>query len=797
MNRSLRWRGRHLALLSLLLVLGACLATVWGAFAMPQMAQARDNDPVPEKSIWFEHGENEWDDWLFVRELPNGNRMGTLTVQLNTSQFEDVEFQQLWRLIKHNEGGEDEFFDEALTVDVEQRRATIDASELPGDLDGIELCASIFQGEVHQDNFLADARFWIQIVEEEEHYDQEESAFVVTNDQYYLDKQYHGFVRNKDYPYGEDFDYAVTKVEIESQEPDEQGQTVVELDPNAEQQGVAAILNAKSHGRAIIKMTCEDIRGLAWSYTFPITVQGSVYYAWVGARGTDMAVPGGTITLHATGLHRAEGQPDQRDGFTYKWELAPNNDVFVEKLEENAEDNTLTVTFKSEKELRAALGLSDEDFLDETLRVRATLVDEGEERVSSNYYWARVCQEYEELYPTSLEDAGIEKVDVGQTVEFPLEVRSITAGQDGYTLVEGVKYELNFDDKAITLSTKETTDDAGNKVTMATLTRKSPRWTEFSVVGSWQREDGSPAHYNRQYSLDNAECELSFEGDQIQEVAPECAKRVTLDATQLKNVEGRLQINVGKVHFAEGSFAPIFDEELSQEDGEYSVQDDGNGTYVIIVPGDSLVKHNLDEVGVLAAFFYGDDADPLSADMRTLKLNKELGHKLEEVKVSTVVSSNWYCPECDKLFADHEATKHICPMYRLYNPNSGEHFYTADAKERADVIAAGWNDEQIGWFAPADDKSVPVYRLYNSFGGEHHYTMDPAERDMLIEHKWTDEGIGWYSDPAQAVPLLREYNPNQYACNHNYTTERAEHDHLVSLGWKDEGTAWYAVKPGK
>ncbi len=130
--------------------------------------------------------------------------------------------------------------------------------------------------------------------------------------------------------------------------------------------------------------------------------------------------------------------------------------------------------------------------------------------------------------------------------------------------------------------------------------------------------------------------------------------------------------------------------------------------------------------------------------------------------------------------------------FRLYNPNSGEHFYTLDFQENYDLVVAGWFPEGLGWVS-ASDESVPVYRLYNSFAGEHHYTTDAAERDSLVASGWTDEGVGWHSDPAKGQVLYREYNPNMFSCNHNYTTDKAEHDYLVSLGWRDEGTAWYGV----
>ena len=129
-------------------------------------------------------------------------------------------------------------------------------------------------------------------------------------------------------------------------------------------------------------------------------------------------------------------------------------------------------------------------------------------------------------------------------------------------------------------------------------------------------------------------------------------------------------------------------------------------------------------------------------------------------------------------------------MYRLYNPNSGEHFYTASEYERAYLINIGWNNEDVGWIAPSDGD--PVYRLYNSYAGEHHYTLSAYERDHLISVGWNDEGIGWYS--GGRTPLYRQYNPNAYANNHNYTTSEYERDNVLAAGWNDEGIGWYGIE---
>ena len=131
-------------------------------------------------------------------------------------------------------------------------------------------------------------------------------------------------------------------------------------------------------------------------------------------------------------------------------------------------------------------------------------------------------------------------------------------------------------------------------------------------------------------------------------------------------------------------------------------------------------------------------------------------------------------------------------MYRLYNPNSGEHFYTADVEEKNYLASIGWNYEGVGWTAPSKS-NTPVYRLYNSYGGEHHYTIDADERDALVAAGWNYEGIGWYSDDAKSVPLYREYNPNAFANNHNYTTDASEHAWLLSIGWRGEGIGWYGL----
>ena len=132
-------------------------------------------------------------------------------------------------------------------------------------------------------------------------------------------------------------------------------------------------------------------------------------------------------------------------------------------------------------------------------------------------------------------------------------------------------------------------------------------------------------------------------------------------------------------------------------------------------------------------------------------------------------------------------------MYRLYNASSGEHLYTASAKERSGLIKIGWRDEGVGWYAPSKS-NTPVYRMYNPNSGDHHYCLTTQERDTLSGIGWRYEGVGWFSDDSKRAPLYRQFNPNATVGTHNYTYSKTENDSLVSVGWRAEGVGWYAVR---
>lgn len=133
------------------------------------------------------------------------------------------------------------------------------------------------------------------------------------------------------------------------------------------------------------------------------------------------------------------------------------------------------------------------------------------------------------------------------------------------------------------------------------------------------------------------------------------------------------------------------------------------------------------------------------------------------------------------------------PLFRLYNPNSGEHFFTAEPKERDKLKNAGWKYEDIAWMVPlASD--TPVYRLYNPNAGDHHYTTSKKEASMLVSKGWSDEDIAFYSWNNTGEEVYRLYNPNAVAGAHHFTKVPGERDALIKAGWKDEDVAFYGLR---
>ena len=116
-------------------------------------------------------------------------------------------------------------------------------------------------------------------------------------------------------------------------------------------------------------------------------------------------------------------------------------------------------------------------------------------------------------------------------------------------------------------------------------------------------------------------------------------------------------------------------------------------------------------------------------------------------------------------------------VYRLYNPNTGDHLYTTNFEEARSLF--GWIYEGVEWIAPSTGD--PVYRLFN--GTHHLFTADKNEKEQLQNQGWMFEGEAFFTSGNH--PIYRMYNPN--GGEHLLTSKRCEHDALSQVGWYCEG----------
>lgn len=123
-------------------------------------------------------------------------------------------------------------------------------------------------------------------------------------------------------------------------------------------------------------------------------------------------------------------------------------------------------------------------------------------------------------------------------------------------------------------------------------------------------------------------------------------------------------------------------------------------------------------------------------------------------------------------------------IYRVYNPNSNQHHYTASHDEAEVLANAGWNYE--GTPFKSVDEGVTVYRLYNPFTGEHLFPTDTREGMELAVNEWVVEGHAWTA-PTSGTPVHRYFN----GTTHHYSADPTEMASMAVNGWIDEGVVFH------
>lgn len=121
-------------------------------------------------------------------------------------------------------------------------------------------------------------------------------------------------------------------------------------------------------------------------------------------------------------------------------------------------------------------------------------------------------------------------------------------------------------------------------------------------------------------------------------------------------------------------------------------------------------------------------------------------------------------------------------LYRAYNPQADLHVFTTSLGEFNYQITHGLRDESTGQsaFAVLADYvagTTAMHRLYNPNSGEHYYTLSDGERDALVQAGWNFEKEEGYMFPVSASPpagtaeIFRLYNTTPSHGEHLFTQD--------------------------
>jgi len=97
----------------------------------------------------------------------------------------------------------------------------------------------------------------------------------------------------------------------------------------------------------------------------------------------------------------------------------------------------------------------------------------------------------------------------------------------------------------------------------------------------------------------------------------------------------------------------------------------------------------------------------------------------------------------------------LSPVYRLYKASAGDFFWTIDESERASAKAVyGYVDQGIDFYASktANACLTPVYRYVHPGWSKHRFATTTADRNALIAAGWTEEGIRFYAPAEPSQP---------------------------------------------
>ena len=144
-------------------------------------------------------------------------------------------------------------------------------------------------------------------------------------------------------------------------------------------------------------------------------------------------------------------------------------------------------------------------------------------------------------------------------------------------------------------------------------------------------------------------------------------------------------------------------------------------------------------------------------------------------------------------------------VYRFFNTQSGNHFYSRDEVEANSILTNLPHFRLEGpAFKAADPSNGPtadVFRFFNTGNGAHLFTQDTDERDFVIANldHFNFEGVAYqgHPDPVEgSLPLYRFLNTQ--TGSHFYTTNENEKNNIIATAsdlYNFENIAYHVYRP--
>lgn len=325
-----------------------------------------------------------------------------------------------------------------------------------------------------------------------------EDEVILLDDDYWINKNYDGYVQNKDNPDGRNFNFALTNVSVSNAEDEADETPVCEInDPDENGWNI----HAKRFGTAVVTLTYNDFSGEKREHSFNLYVNSDRFVLepqWPAA-GSCMLKNSETMLSFILNHDWRRSDEDQGSEEVQDWtlEFAPdeNGYAYDTNLLESVEINGHELTIISGEETWGT---------DISLKAVILAEDDNKEDVAFNQVHIEVCEEYDVLYPER-----IENINAGDVLNFntcDLNVKHIKENKEPY-IRDDVTYDFEYD-------TNMWTDEA-SEGQFPILRRKTADGTQVTVIA---RDGEGNEIGRREYGMDGLDYSVWFEnlrGDSV------------------------------------------------------------------------------------------------------------------------------------------------------------------------------------------------------------------------------------------------------------------------------------------